>query len=105
MLVIVDPGLSVPFIAHIVERSVTPTALAQVSHATFLSPFLARAGPVGLRRFLVSTLLGGGPCSTKKSQFITVEDVAGVRPWHLTPKVISVLRALTGTMKAHYVER
>ncbi|CAN0053548.1 unnamed protein product, partial [Hapterophycus canaliculatus] len=38
-------------------------------------------------------------------QFITVEDVGGVRPWHATPKVLSVLRALTGTMKAHYVER
>ncbi len=38
-------------------------------------------------------------------QFITVEDVAGVRPWHLTPKVLTVVRSLTGTMKAHYVER
>lgn len=38
-------------------------------------------------------------------QFITVEDVGGVKPWHLTPKVLSVLRALTGTMKEHYVER
>lgn len=38
-------------------------------------------------------------------QFITVEDVAGVRLWHLTPKVLTVLRALTGTMKTHYVER
>ncbi|CAM9955955.1 unnamed protein product [Ectocarpus sp. 12 AP-2014] len=50
-------------------------------------------------------ILDKGENDNDDAQFITVEDVAGVRPWHLTPKVLSVLRALTGTMKAHYVER
>ncbi|CAM9838540.1 unnamed protein product [Ectocarpus fasciculatus] len=50
-------------------------------------------------------ILDKGENDNDDAQFITVEDVAGVRPWHLTPKILSVLRALTGTMKAHYVER
>ncbi|CAM9952997.1 unnamed protein product [Ectocarpus sp. 6 AP-2014] len=50
-------------------------------------------------------ILDKGENDNDDAQFITVEDVAGVWPWHLTPKVLSVLRALTGTMKAHYVER
>eukprot|EP00752_Nemacystus_decipiens_P012309 g10914.t1 len=50
-------------------------------------------------------VLDNGEDDNDDAKFITVEDVGGVRPWHLTPKVLSVLRALTGTMKAHYVER
>ncbi|CAM9334492.1 unnamed protein product [Scytosiphon promiscuus] len=50
-------------------------------------------------------VLDKGEDDSNDAQFITVEDVSGVRPWHVTPKVLSVLRALTGTMKAHYVER
>jgi len=45
------------------------------------------------------------PLNGPFTQFITVEDVSGVRLWHLTPRVLTVLRALTGTMKGHYVER
>eukprot|EP00903_Cladosiphon_okamuranus_P006249 g6133.t1 len=50
-------------------------------------------------------ILDKGEDANDDAKFITVEDVAGVRPWHLTPKILSVLRTLTGTMKAHYVER
>lgn len=50
-------------------------------------------------------VLDKGEDKNDDAKFITVEDVGGVKLWHLTPKVLSVLRALTGTMKAHYVER
>ncbi|CAM9402235.1 unnamed protein product [Pylaiella littoralis] len=50
-------------------------------------------------------ILDKGEDENDDAKFITVEDVGGVMPWHLTPRVLSVLRALTGTMKAHYVER
>ena len=55
--------------------------------------------------FFYFVVVALAPTPWRRLQFITVEDVGGVRPWHLTPKVLSVLRALTGTMKAHYVER
>ncbi|CAN0223327.1 unnamed protein product, partial [Discosporangium mesarthrocarpum] len=50
-------------------------------------------------------VLDRGEDANDDAQFITVEDVSGVRPWHLTPTILGVVRSLTGTMKAHYVER
>ena len=39
-------------------------------------------------------------------QFITVEDVSGVQLKHLaSSRLWKVMKALTGTMKEHYVER
>ncbi|CAM9392802.1 unnamed protein product [Phaeothamnion confervicola] len=39
------------------------------------------------------------------AQLVTVEDVAGVRLWHLTPIILRFTRAAAAMMAGHYVER
>lgn len=87
--------------------AITCTAYRALGNPVFALPFLNSL--IGQRT--LQTLCFSFPpssflvCICVASQFITVEDVAGVRIWHLTPKVLSTVRLLTGTMKEHYVER
>ncbi|CAN0212618.1 unnamed protein product [Ascophyllum nodosum] len=67
---------------------------------TLLTPYY-----VFLNECIWRVLLDKGENDDDLAKFITVEDVSGVQLRHLTSRFLKVIKALTGTMKEHYVER